>query len=79
MKKDNDYFQTKDLPLAATLSLWYPLQRIDKTNPDKAIFIFRKDENFNQLVEAYWRGELKVNPISYFAQLKFIKSRLYEE
>lgn len=75
----DDYYQTSDLALATTISLWYPVEAIDKTDPHKAIFLFRRDQNLDQLVESYWRGELKVSPAVYFNQLKVIKSRLYGE
>lgn len=76
----DDYYSTSDLALASALALYYPLEAIDKTqNPYKAIFLFKKDGQLDQLIEAYWRGEMKVNPLLYFNQLKLIKSRLYEE
>lgn len=77
--KLNDYYSTADLALASALSLFYPVEAIDRQNPHKALFIFKRDENLNQLIEAYWKGELKVNPSTYFNQLKVLKTRLYEE
>lgn len=76
--KINDYYATSDLALAATLSLFYPVDSIDRQNPQKALFLFKKDESLEQLIEAYWKGEIKVNPSTYFNQLKIIKARLYE-
>lgn len=75
----NDYYSTSDLALATTLSLFYPVDTIDRQNPHKALFLFKKDSDLDQLVEAYWKGEVKVNPATYFQQLKIIKARLYEE
>lgn len=77
--KLNDYYSTSDLALATTLSLFYPIEAIDRQDPHKAQFLFKRNEELNQLIEAYWRGELKVNPATYFNQLKIIKARLYEE
>ena len=75
----NDYFYTQDLGLATAISLFYPLDAIDRTkNPNKAQFVFKKDEGLDQLVEAYWKNELKASLIAYFNQLKTIKARLYE-
>lgn len=77
--KLKDCFSTFDLALAATISLWYPLEALDRTqNPHKVLFLFKRDENLDQLIEGYWRGELKVNPQNYFNALKNIKARLYE-
>ena len=75
----NNYYSTSDLALATALSLFYALETIDRTNPRKAQFLFKRDENLNQLIENFWRGQLKVNPIVYFNQLKMIKARLYGE
>jgi hypothetical protein len=75
----NDYYSTSDLALATAISLFYPVDSIDKQNPHKALFLFKKDSGLEQLIEAYWKGELKVNPATYFSQLKIIKARLYEE
>lgn len=75
--KQNNFYKTHDLALAGAITLWYPLEAIDKQNPTKAEFIFPRDEKLDELIELYWRGELRVNPLAYFNQLKTIKSRLY--
>ena len=78
--KLKDYYSTADLAMATAISLWYPLEALDRTqNPHKAYFLFKRDEQLDKLIESYWRGELKVNPQTYFAALKNIKARLYEE
>lgn len=76
---ENNHYSTSDLALATTLSLFYPLKTIDRTNPHKAQFSFKRGEKLNQLIEAFWRKELKVDPLTYFNALKTIKSRLYAE
>ena len=75
----NNYFKTSDLSLATAISLWYPVEVIDKTDPHKAIFLFKRDEKLDELLEVYWRRKLKVEPQTYFNQLKAIKARLYSE
>lgn len=76
----NDYFYTSDLALASLISLYYPLEVIDRTqNPHKAQFIFKKEEKLNELIELYWKCEIRVEPQAYFNQLKNIKARLYSE
>ena len=75
----NDYYSTSDLALATALSLFYPVDSIDRQNPHKAYFLFKRTPDLDQLIEAYWKGEVKVNPAAYFNQLKTIKARLYEE
>lgn len=71
-------YKSSDLALVAAISLWYPVESIEHGPFNKAIFFFKRDENLDQLVELYWRGELKVNPLSYFQQLKLLKTRVYE-
>jgi hypothetical protein len=66
-----------DLALAATISLFYPLESIDKQNPHKAQFIFTRNAHLNKIIESYWRGELKVEPKQYFNALRTIKAQLY--
>lgn len=75
----NDYYATSDLALATALSLHYPIETLDRRNTHKAFFLFKRNADLDQLIEAYWKGELKVNPAAYFNQLKIIKARLYEE
>jgi len=74
--KLSDYFATSDLSLATTLSLWYPIDSIDKSVP-RAQFLFKRDQALDKLVESYWRGELRIEPQAYASQLKIIKTRLY--
>ena len=74
----NDYFSTSDLGLVATLSLYYPIDSLDRSKPPKIQFFFARDNNLDKFVESYWKGELQVNPISFFNQLKIIKTRIYE-
>ena len=75
----NEYYSTPDLSLAAALSLWYPIEVIDKTNPTKAQFLFKREPQLEKFVESFWKRELKIEPVAYFSQLKIIKSRLYGE
>ena len=75
--KQNDFYNTSDLALATMISLYYLLEAINRQNPNKAEFVFKRDESLDKLIESYWRGELTVEPQTYFNQLKIIKARLY--
>ena len=77
--KLNDFYQSSDLALVCTLSLFFTIEAIDRTNPRKATFLFKRDESLDELLESYWRRELKVEPQAYFNQLKAVKARLYAE
>jgi hypothetical protein len=75
--KENDFYRTSDLALATTISLFYPIEAIDKQNPRKAYFVFKREEGLDELIEKYWKGELRIEPKTFFNQLRVIKARLY--
>ena len=75
--KTRKLYKTTSLPVACALSLLYPLIDIDKSNPTKASFVFEESENLLQSLNDYWTGSLKIDPQTYFNQLKTIKGRLY--
>jgi hypothetical protein len=75
--KERDFYSTSDLALATTISLFYPIEAIDKENPRKAYFVFKREEGLDELIEKYWKGELRIEPKTFFNQLRVIKARLY--
>ena len=79
MQKQEKTYSSSDLALITTLSLFYPIESVDKTNPRKAQFLFCRSADLDELVEQYWRGELKVEPQQFFNQLRIVKARLYGE
>ena len=75
--KQNDYFETSDLPLCTTLCCFgYEIDSISKQER-KATFLIIKDERLESLVKKYWTHQLQVEPMSFFNFLKEIKSRIY--
>ncbi len=76
--QSKDFYQTTDMALAAAVSLFLPIEAIDKTDRRRADFVFRKSEELDRLLEAFWNRELKVEVRAYFDQLKALKTRLYE-
>ncbi|KKP68175.1 MAG: hypothetical protein UR68_C0005G0031 [Candidatus Roizmanbacteria bacterium GW2011_GWA2_35_19] len=77
--KTSELYTTTDLTTAVTLSLFFPIEAIDKTNPNKAFFLFKRTDNFDQVLETFWRRQLKIEPQAFSAQMKAIKTRLYWE
>ncbi len=77
MNNNNVYF-TRDLGLATALSLFSPIQKINKSNPKKAEFLFVKNDEVIRLVDSFWQNNLKVDALTFFNQLKIVKTRLYE-
>ena len=76
---ETNIFITSDLSLATVLSLFFPLDGIEKKDPHKAQFLFIRQKELDQIIESYWRKELKIEPQLLFSQLKFIKTRLYSQ
>lgn len=74
---DTDFYLTSDLSLAATLSLFFPLVEIDRSSNRKAVFLFKRSTELEELVESYFQNAIKVVPRAYYNQLRDIKARLY--
>lgn len=76
---DNKYYQTSDIALATIISLSFPLVHITPQSSGKSLFVFERNKEMEKLIEDYWSGNLKIEPKTYFNQLKTIKTRLYSE
>jgi len=80
MKNDNsNVFSTYDLALASALvSYGFSISGIEKTQyGGRSSFIFDRNKELEQAIQAYWSDQLQVNPKAYFDVLKHIKTRLY--
>jgi len=75
---ESGYYQTADLSCAAALALSFPIESVDRTNTRRSYFIFARTEALDETVRQYQRGELLVEPRSYFNAIKDLKVRLYE-
>ena len=72
-------YLTSDLALATTISLTFPIEDIDRSNPRKAVFVFRRSPELETLVDSYFTNQLKISPQIFFNQLRDVKARLYAE
>ncbi len=71
-------FITFDIGLASALvTLGYTLFDVDKTNPKKSQFIFKRDEQIDKMVKKYWDNTLTLHARSLVDNLKMLKNRLY--
>ena len=77
--EEKELYQTSDLALATSLSMFFPIEGINRENPRKATFLFKRTNETEQLVENYWKGQLRVDPQLFFAQVRSVKARLYGE
>jgi hypothetical protein len=78
--KTSDTFLTYDLGLASALAtLGYELWAVDKANPSKAQFVFKRDDGIDMAVNSYWNNNLAVNARAIIDNQKMIKNRLYSQ
>lgn len=75
----NEMYQTADMACAAALSLFFPIEAVDRTSGRRVFFIFERSEKLDQFVQMFWRGEVQVEPRAYFDGIKAIKTRLYDQ
>ncbi len=76
-----ELFKTADLALAAVLMLLLPdwLLSVDKSNPKRVIFAFRKGPEIESLTRKYWSRELLVEPQAFANEIKQAKVRIYNQ
>lgn len=71
-------FTTYDLgATTALICSGYALMSIDWENPNKALFVFRRESGIEETLDEYWADQLEVKARRYFDSLKAVKSRLY--
>jgi len=76
MNENQNKYQTTDLCLATTISLWYsPINLFKQGN--KVIFVFLETKEVTRLISLYWQDQIKVEPKQFFSQLKNLKTRIY--
>ena len=73
----HENYQTSDLCLATTLSLYLPIENVDKSNTKRVVFTFGNSPKITEIIDSYWDNKLRVDPQQFFNQIKLIKSRIY--
>lgn len=79
---DDQYsvFTTYDLGVsAALLCLGYKLIRLDRDDPRKALFVFKREADIDNYANQYFSDQLKVKARSFFDSIKALKNKLYSE
>lgn len=75
-----DCFCTYDLGCSAALiSAGFELISLDKENPRKVQFIFRREGGIEKLANDYWADRLQVKTRTFFDNVKMLKNRIYSE
>jgi hypothetical protein len=72
-------FRTADLCLATILSLSLNIETIERVNPRKVQFVFQQDKKLDKLVDEFWKGEIRIEPQTFFNQLRVLKARIYND
>lgn len=71
---------TYDLGVSAALMCsGYELLSLDKANPRKALFIFRRADQIDEIADLYFSDRLEVKARSFFDAVKALKNKLYSE
>lgn len=71
-------FTNYDIGLsAALLCAGFELLAVEKSNPRKALFMFRRKANIEDAANGYFTDKLKVKARSFFDHLKALKNQLY--
>lgn len=79
LQNSDTYYSTSYLDLAVTLSFYYILEDIDKSNPKEVVFLFKNSTELVELVAAFWRRETSFEPISFADQRKNLLRRINED
>lgn len=77
MENKDKNFSTSDLALAALLSLSFPLKQVTPLTSSKVSFHFSQNADLKECLDKYLRRQCVVEPQTYFAQLKWVKTQVY--
>ncbi len=76
--RESDLLKTSDLNLAATLCACnFQVEAIDRSDPSKAVFLIRRNDLLDEILQLYFTHQLKVEPTSLFGFLRELKTRIY--
>lgn len=75
-----NYLYTFDLGAAASLvTAGFELVSLDKANPKKVQFIFRREVGIDKVVDDYWADRFQIRARAFFDNVKMLKNRIYSE
>ncbi|QQR77474.1 MAG: hypothetical protein IPJ67_05120 [Candidatus Moraniibacteriota bacterium] len=74
------YFYSHDLGgSAALVHLGFELVSLNRENPRKVQFIFRRDPLIEDALKEYWADKLSLGARGFFDTIKMLKNRIYSE
>lgn len=73
-------YSTYDLGVSASLlCAGFELLSLDKENPRKALFIFRRADGIEETANLYFSDRLELKARSFFDSVKALKNKLHSE
>lgn len=80
MSKDMKNFETSDIGLTVALFTYgFNIMELIETSPRKIVFIFKGEENLEQIISDYWDSKLILPAIKLISNHRVIKQRIYEK
>jgi len=64
---------------SALLCLGFRLLSVEKGNPRKALFVFKRDDGIEDFANQYFANTLELKARSFFDALKALKNRIYSD
>ncbi|MFC1612732.1 DUF5659 domain-containing protein [Patescibacteria group bacterium] len=78
--EDNGVFANYDLGCAAALvTANFVLLTLDRENPRKVRFIFRREAGIEKVADDFWSDRLEQKSRSFWDNIKNLKNRLYSD
>ncbi len=75
-----EYFQSADLGLATALVCrGHNLIALDKHEPRKVSFVFKREVGIEDDTDDYWSDRLEIKARNYFENLRNLKNRIYSK
>ena len=79
-KPSFEIFSTYDLGVSsALLCAGFELVSVEKDNPRKALFVFKKGVGIEETANSYCADKLELRARSFFDAIKALKNKLYSE
>ncbi len=75
--KQINIWSSTDLAISAYLALNFELIDLSRVEGNRFEFRFKKSDELENAVNAYFNRSASVNPSDYFQKIKFLKSLLY--
>lgn len=76
--KENDFIKNSDFLICNTLVYFdHVIETIDKSDISRCVFVIKRENNTDEILEKFHKGLLLVEPKRFQAISKEIKSRIY--